>query len=208
MRAKCFSFTTGLLFLTTTTCAAFTWSGGIKAGINLATLSGRTEYLKIDYGTQPGFTGGGFLQLNPESVLSGQFELLYTQKGGDGVGFKNGWESSKPFDSLRLHYLDVPLLARIRLLSRRSPLYLLAGPVFSIRLNSSLQLSIGDGSPRDYDWKYIDEIDLGVLGGVGFEWKRFLAEIRYDYGFSDNRYYYIDYRVKNRGLALLGGCKF
>ena len=48
---------------------------GVKAGVNLAEINGRS----FSGGFQPGFTAGGFVELGINSKWTLQPELLYTQ---------------------------------------------------------------------------------------------------------------------------------
>lgn len=81
-----------------------------------------------------------------------------------------------------LSYVEIPVLLRINTgsLNREKPsFYLLLGPVFDIQVKSAVEL---DGLSVDSPDDAYKGLDIGFLGGAGFEVARFGIEGRYSWG--------------------------
>jgi hypothetical protein len=160
---------------------------GIKAGVNLATLStdGETP------GRRTGFIGGGHLTiLLPNSMFYFQPELLYSMKGfsesdSDGTG------------TLALDYIDIPILVGLRFDNGGSvtPRVFL-GPQVSLNTSCKLKGDVGgDSASIDCDSELIGEflnansVLFDMLFGAGLDIDMGKVDIvfdaRYDLGLTD-----------------------
>lgn len=96
-----------LLLLNSIVCtltAQQRFKAGIKAGLSTSQVAGDTYsgYNKA------GFAGGGFLTATVGEKWTGQFEIIYIQKGSRHNGNPDKGDYSYYF--LQLDYIDVPLL--------------------------------------------------------------------------------------------------
>ena len=79
-----------------------------------------------------------------------------------------------------LHYLEIPAVLRVNMGSRSrsgASVYIIAGPVFDIRLKAKT-----DGEEVDSPEDLYEGLDIGILGGVGVEYKRIGFEVRNSWG--------------------------
>ncbi len=84
------------------------FKAGIKAGLSTSQVAGDTYsgYNKA------GFTGGGFLTATVGEKWTGQFEIIYIQKGSRHNG--NPEKGDYTYYFLQLDYMEVPLLLQYR----------------------------------------------------------------------------------------------
>ena len=160
---------------------------GIKAGVNLATLStdGETP------GRRTGFIGGAHLTISlPESMVYFQPELLYSMKG---FSESLGGESA----TLALDYVDIPLLVGLRFDTGGSltPRVFL-GPQASINTSCKLKGDQGGANASiDCDSELTGEIFAAnsvlfdLLFGAGLDIAMGKVDVvfdaRYDLGLTD-----------------------
>lgn len=79
-----------------------------------------------------------------------------------------------------LHYLEIPAVFRINMGSRNrsgASVYIIAGPVFDIRLQAK-----EDGEKVDSPEDIYQGLDIGILGGAGVEYSRLGVEVRHSWG--------------------------
>jgi len=160
---------------------------GIKAGVNLSTLSFEGE----SPGRRTGFIGGGHLTISlPNSMFYFQPELLYSMKGFS--------ESQEGIDAtLALDYIDVPLLVGIHFDTGGSftPRVFL-GPQASINMSCKLKGNQdGDSASIDCDSDLIqgvfsaNSVLFDILFGAGFDLNMgkvdLVFDARYDLGLTD-----------------------
>ena len=140
---------------------------GVKAGINLTRYVGdRTDDAKNLVGFQGGFSYT--MPLTTDGFFAIQPELLYVQKGAKVP--QNGREVTS-----RLHYLDLPVLARVK----AGGLLLEAGPQFGYLLSHS------GGYTADAPAAGYRRVDVGYVAGVGYAVSsRYTLELRYNGGLS------------------------
>jgi hypothetical protein len=108
--------------------------------------------------------------------------------------------------TLKLTYIQVPLLGRYRLSSGKTVPNLIFGPAVAFKTGCSASGSAGvieinvDCDEADVP---IASTDFSVIGGVGLEVANFMVSLRYDYGLSavpsagDSKAY-------NRTISLVG----
>src|SRR5450755_1546743 len=111
---------------------------GIKAGVNLGQVNGRS----FDDGYKVGFSAGGFAELNFTSKWGIQPEVLFNQTNTTTVNsFNEIIPQGINNQSTKLNYLSIPILLSYK------PIPLLSfqlGPQFGILMNSS-QTIVGNG---------------------------------------------------------------
>ena len=166
--------TVGLLGFTTV-ASAQTIGGGVKGGVNFATVSGT-----LDPGTTKGMlTGGivgGFLTIS-SNMFAFQPEVLYSQEGVKET------QGSSEFKA-KIGTVQVPLLLRVapKMKSSRATPFFLVGPAFgSIRSAKGV-----DPSGKEDDFKNeLKSWDASIVFGGGVIVSHFLVEARYAAGVTD-----------------------
>jgi len=128
-------------------------SPGIRAGVNIATLSNINADFKTD------FYAGGILSLNLGQRYTLQPELIYTRQGANNVTFTEGendesiWE-----DDVTIQYLSLGVINKF---------YFVDG--FHGLIGPSLDMKIGKNFPRfDFDDDDYGGVDLGLSLGLGY----------------------------------------
>ncbi|TYZ06254.1 PorT family protein [Hymenobacter lutimineralis] len=147
----------------------FAQSGpGLKVGATYTRYAGpNTNNLDYQVGVQGGLTYN--LRLSQEGFFSLQPELLYTQKGARVT------EDGRRYSS-RLHYLDVPILARIN----TAGFVVEAGPQIGFLLKQTGNYS---GQAPTYAYR---KLDLGYVAGLGYQAQQgYVAGVRYNGGLAD-----------------------
>jgi hypothetical protein len=139
--------------------------------------------------TSTSLEGGLFIGGNRGGKYGAQLELLYAKKVLK--------ENSIP---TTLHYFQIPFLVRFNGGSLdRSGLsyYGVVGEALAINLKASLQgLNVKDNYKG---------IDLGLIGGGGIEYNRFIAEARYDWGLFNVRSATVGNRVRTKAFVIMAG---
>jgi len=179
---------------------------GIKAGVNKAILDGKNIDMDTNYKTT--YHVGAFVRLPVLGPLSIQPEVLYSLQGSE---FKSAVAN---YDS-KLHYLNIPVLAHVKI----GPVYAEAGPQFGVLLgareNGTLRISAADGyGPvnRGADNNY-KKGDFALAAGAGLELGSLIVGVRYTAGLNNiNDVADLnganDPRLKNRVLQASVGLKF
>lgn len=120
---------------------------GVKAGLNVSTISGG------DSNGKAGFYGGLFANIPVASSFSVQPEVLY-----NGVGAKaDGLEDLK----VNLSYISVPVMFQY---NATPEFYLEAGPQFSFLVDSKFKYQSASVDANDY----IKSFDFGIGIGAGY----------------------------------------
>jgi len=172
---------------------------GLKAGVTVAEVHG--DDVPDDTRARDGFVAGAFAVLR-SPLFEVQTEVLYAQRG-----FTHA--QGGVTETLKLDYLEVPVLLRKDLPGAGLRPYLLLGPVlgFNIRARDKITGALTKAT-LDLDVKdEIKDTDFGMLAGAGVRAAhRILVEIRYVYGLSkvtEN-----DNDLKNGTLELVAGFTF
>lgn len=171
---------------------------GIKAGANLSKFGGSDSELG---GVKPsnltGYSFGSFVNFGLGPMISLQPELLYTQRGSK-------YNAGGADTSIKIGYVDVPVLVVVRPPAAGLKPYALAGPVFSYRADCSVEaaaegVSVSAGCDDD-DFKKTD-VGLALGAGVGFPLG--MGTLLFDgrYGLGLTKLAEGDEDVKNRGFA-------
>ena len=149
---------------------------GIKAGTNLAEITGRS----FNGGFQAGFSAGAFAELNLKGKWGIQPEILYTQTRAttssefyyiDAPTHSNGI----PDRSVTLNYINIPVLLCYKILPVLS---IQAGPSFGILLNTSQNITYNTQNA-------FKSTDFLIVGGAQVNLAKVKFGARYSYGISD-----------------------
>lgn len=161
---------------------------GFKVGINLANISGEDVG---DTETNTGPVLGAYVVLGITDRFSFQPEVLYSEKG---------WELFDGVVKVNISYLDIPLLARLTLLSNsKTSLDFYLGPTFSIKLKGTMETS---GVETDF---VVKKTDFGVTFGADFRYDQVIFEARFTQGLSSIDASAADLDFKNRVITFLVG---
>ena len=146
---------------------------GVKAGVNLASITGdNTNGIKNTVGASVGVMA----DISFSDLISFHPELLFSQKGAkqEDSGFKV---------DTRLNYIDLPLLLRVK----ADGLFFEAGPQVGFLASHKTEATyngstIGSSSSTDG----IRKVDVGYIAGVGYQLPQGLElGLRYNGGISD-----------------------
>src|SRR5690606_30482963 len=128
-------------------------SPGIRAGVNVATLSNINADFKTD------FYAGGILSLHLGQRYTLQPELTYTRQGANNVTFVDD-ETGEPTgqENVSIQYLSLGVINKF---------YFVEG--FHGLIGPSLDMKIGKNFPRiDFDDDDYGGVDLGISLGLGY----------------------------------------
>jgi hypothetical protein len=142
-------------------------NAGVEVGLSMSRESPDLPGLTIERG--PGLLAGGWVQVQPWVPVGIQIEVNYAQKH---------MHLSSSSD-LKLDYLQIPLLARLKLFKG---IYMLEGVAIGFPVNAKVSHSTGD----DTDIKdSITSPDIGMIisGGIPVSTK-VAIEFRYEGGFT------------------------
>lgn len=140
---------------------------GLKAGLNLATLSGT---INSEGHLFPGFTLGPVVRFKPSSQgFAVQTELQLSLQGAN---VKSDYGQGQNTVHRRIAYLNLPVLLRQYVGSHA---YLNVGPQLGILLGAS------DSGSKD-----VKKLEGGIVGGGGYEFTSgWFLDARLNYGLSD-----------------------
>jgi hypothetical protein len=160
--------------------------------------------LATDFGRRAGLTGGAFVDIPLGKVVSFEPEALFSQKGATiavsvpDVGLANG--------DYRLNYLEVPLLARVRIAKfSNCGVFVLAGPSIGIKLAARVKVEFQGTSDTQDISDQLPGTDIGLAIGGRIESGQVLGEVRYTHGFTNLG---DTGEVKTHVLAFLVGWRF
>ena len=162
-----------LLASLTSVAQAQTARFGVKAGANLANISGKdTEDAK----NLVGLSAGIMADVSFSDLISFHPELLYSQKGAK-------YESGGVTGQVRTSYLDLPLLLRVK----ADGLFFEAGPQVGFLIGQKSEVTIpGLGTRSSTSTDGTRKVDLGYIAGVGYQLASGLElGVRYNGGISD-----------------------
>jgi Outer membrane protein beta-barrel domain len=138
---------------------------GIKAGLNLANLSGDDI---SDTDSRTGFAGGLFFMYQFSDMFAIQPEAYYTMKGATDKGTIEGFS----YDAeIKLDYIEVPLLLKFLIPIKGSGIKpaIFAGPSVGFNLSAKSKIEAG-GQTFEEDMQDVASTDFGLVfgGGIGF----------------------------------------
>lgn len=168
--------------------------GGVRFGYNAATLT--TEETGFDPKTRSGFVVGLFGVLPVNSMFAVQPEFLYSQQGAK---VEDGSDEA----TLKLDYVQVPVLARVRLGSN-SPAHLLVGPSFGFRTRAETEFN---GETMDFK-DQVKGSEVGFVTGVAVNAGMFVVDGRYTWGLTNISKGDDPDTVKSRVFSISAGIRF
>ena len=151
---------------------------GFTGGLHLSKFHG-DEYGDASY--QFGFQTGFTYNLPLGRTISFEPQLLYSKKGGElDYVYATYYTESVRY---RLHYLEMPLLFNIH---TNSNLDFVLGGYGSTLLDATFNVT----TPNAYGYGELsygdfEKYDLGLIGGVAFNFPFSKLSIKYSYGFKD-----------------------
>jgi opacity protein-like surface antigen len=174
---------------------------GIKAGLNIASLSGKdADSLPVpglpipvfvtSNGSRIGLVGGGFFSIYFNDIFAAQIEAEYSMKGKKYTKTISGNGMSITIDATAaIDYLEIPILAKVVIPTSGSlnP-FVYVGPSIGILLSAKSKYSASGAASADttVDGKdYINGSDFGLAFGAGIAFKMgLLFDLRYTLGLS------------------------
>lgn len=175
----------------------------------------------IESKSKAGFQVGAYLQLPLAGALSLQPELHYIQKGAKFEG--EDVEFGDAEVSLKLAYVEVPVLLRMDLGSSGLRPFIVAGPSFALRTSCKFSFAFeGNSLNADCDEGELDEggeaedpikkTDIGGIVGAGLAGnlggRTLSAQLRYSRGFTSIANTSADVSPKNSGFSVVFGIGF
>lgn len=170
-----------------------------------ATLSQFTDQQPYTNNAQ-GYTGGAFFRYNFSQLFSLQLEANYSQQGGritnfnvpEYYGLEDSWYDMKVENQyLRMHNVEVPLLAQFSINLEDNRLKINLGPAFSYNMHSGILSEGTVFSGKEFHTytgeenvsSIINSYEYSAIGGIGFEFDvspdMFLTvDARYKYGIN------------------------
>lgn len=128
-------------------------SFGVQAG--LAIGNAQVEPITVS-SNRTGFTLGGYVEVPMlPGFLYVQPELNYLQKGAENAHFGS-------LAAAKLSYVEMPLLAKVKLMVPSVKPFFLAGPTFAYLISGSV-----DGAGASFDRSRFNNVDIGFLLGAG-----------------------------------------
>ncbi|GGH64986.1 hypothetical protein HNQ91_002178 [Filimonas zeae] len=155
---------TGLFsFAQTTSSKSQPLSFGLKAGVNLATITGNNG-AGDGKSSLVGLNGGAFATFHVSESFGIQPELTWSTLG---VKYKGTFLGSNFTSKQLLNYLTLPVLAKYTFAGSGFSLY--AGPQIGYLLSAKLKTSNEDGSGSISNKDAFKSTDFGAVAGVEFE---------------------------------------
>ena len=188
-----------LAFVAAPAFAVENMSAGVKAGYNMANVSTDPD---SDSDFRSGLALGGYLGVPINEQFSIQPEALFSMKGS---------EAADGSGSLKLNYIEIPVLAKATFLpqSKAHPM-LFAGP--SLAYNVTAKTALGDS---EFDVKdNVSSFDMGLVFGGGLDYplssgaKSIGIDIRYTMGLTNADDSGSGGEVKNNVLSIMGTLGF
>lgn len=197
---------------------------GLKGGANFGTVHA-TETLNSlapDFKYATGAVAGGVAEINFGRYFALQPEVNWVQKGfrfNEGINIPVG-KIDIPAGveaTIRTNYIEVPLLAKLKLGNDRVQGYAVLGPSFAYGLNGKLITRtrfLFEFDPIRTDLNFNDlgyeRFEVSAVGGLGLQFNfngvKWFADARYTHGFTElYNFPVVNEQVKNRGVAVTTG---
>src|SRR5688572_8500205 len=195
-----FAFAAVTLYVAATPAEAQT-GVGVKGGLVIAKMETEPDNFGV-LGDRQDFSAGIFIVPNRRGRVTAQIESLFSRRGAsldaDVFGFGLG--------DLRLTYLDVSALLKLRAGDGETAGYIIAGPTVGIKLDAELVLPFLSPSIEGA----FKDTETGITVGAGLEAGRYIIEGRYFHGLT-NIVQGIDFAgvgAKSRTLSVMAGVRF
>lgn len=183
---------------------------GVKAGLNLSTLTGDIEDVK----SLAGFHAGGFVEIKLMDKFAIQPELMYSTQGAKSeYTFSESGFVVDAEEKVKLGYINLPIMAKYFV----APGFTIeAGPQVGFLLSakneydySASGFGMTESESGENDIKDDTEsIDFGFNVGAGYEFtENIFVQARYNFGLT-NIAKDVDGDIKNGVLQVSVGYKF
>jgi hypothetical protein len=182
------------------TASAQERSYGVKGGVTFATISVDPSP-EPSYGLHPGIAVGGFFTWPIGSRLALQPELLFNQKG-------TSVDEEFADATTRIDYLEAPILVRYALSSGARPFFLFGGASIAFKLRAESRSTVGGTTIETDETDQVEDLDYGLVVGVGKEFGRYVLDGRYTHGLKDLDPFFEEAKIKNRAITVLFGMRF
>ncbi|KLT70637.1 porin family protein [Flavobacterium sp. ABG] len=152
--------------------AQVTFRPGVHAGLNIS------KFTDSDFGNKTDFYIGAFGALKLSKVYTLQPELTYSRQGAKGSNVPMGYTSiynpstntyttvyNEGSVDISLQYLSAVTINKFNL---TNDFYLLVGPYFDILVGDDVKVN---PKSRERDFKKGEDVDLGIVGGLGYSLK-------------------------------------
>ncbi|MCS6820808.1 MAG: PorT family protein [Microscillaceae bacterium] len=169
---------------------------GIRAGLNLADINGKTNGVSYNSDTEIriGFHLGGIIDIALAEKSYFQPGLLFSSKGSRAENSSPGVTTTS---NTNLGYLEIPLNIGYRVNAGSNKLLLTAGPYLGLGITGTVTTKVTTGNvsvkeTRDVEWgnsanSTLKPLDFGVNLGIGTEFSNFQVNLQYGLGLSNNR---------------------
>jgi hypothetical protein len=154
-------------------------SYGIKGGFNTANLKVSFDDVDVTGDRRTGLLLGAFVARDFNPNVGIQVEGLFTQKGSEFAAETNLFDDDA---SLKLNYIEFPVLARVNVPAAATTVRLLAGPTFGFKVSQSVDVG---NVELDADEVPLKSFDLGFALGGAVEIRQFVIDARYTWGLTD-----------------------
>ena len=170
---------------------------GVKAGLSFSTVNIDEDDEDVgNLSTRTGLVVGLFGSLPVTPRIAVQPEVLYIQKG-------------TKFDdedaTLNIDYLEIPVLAEVRLTEGTARVSLMLGPSFGFRTRARLDLD--EEESEDFA-DLIKAADVGLVTGVSVTSGQLVIDGRYTWGLTNIAEEVLEITARNRALSITVGWRF
>jgi hypothetical protein len=177
--------------------AQTTFEGGVKAGVNVARVSGSVES-DAKKGARIGGVFGGFVTMVLSDATSIQPEVLYSMEGVKVTA--GSLVSNAKIDMLR-----IALLLRLGKRPAAGGGYVIFGPAVGIVMRARESFT----GEADNDFKdQLKTSDAAIVVGAGYTMGRFVGEGRYMGGLTDLNNVSVGKAQTTQVVSILGGVRF
>ncbi|MDA6069278.1 PorT family protein [Flavobacterium sp. AC] len=189
--------------------AQVTFRPGIHAGLNLSKLT------KSELDSKTDFYIGAFGALKLSGFYTLQPEITYSRQGAKGTASMGSTSNYNPqtntysttYDSgtvnASLQYISAITINKFNFSEN---FYVLAGPFFDILVADDIK---ANPKAKDYNFNKGDDIDLGMIAGLGYSLKNGIAfEARVKKGFTNAFTNYYADSTNNNNLVFQFGAAY
>lgn len=137
---------------------------GVRAGITLPNQNFEQDGVEFSFDNNLGLTLAAFFEIGISDNFAIQPELAFVQKGTKTkIDFLGTTEESK----LRINYIDIPVLAKLKFGNESIAAYVAAGPTFGYAITGSTEEDGDKTSFEDDDWDGYNRLEIGANAGAG-----------------------------------------
>ena len=156
---------------------------GIFGGYNITNMIREPARLSSAHEQRPRLLFGGLVEFSLMQNFALHLEPMYVQKGAHFDFIDTAGDARR--DRVDLGYLEIPILAKYRILASKTSPYILAGPSVAWLLSAKQ----GNRSSIDDIKDQRKSLDIGIGGGAGIfltsDRLKIFIEARYNYGLTN-----------------------